>query len=49
MDLTGLGYSAMECLGEKECEQKCLIVWHRQSCQTEVYAFISVLGHLVCI
>jgi hypothetical protein len=49
MDLAGLGYSAMEYLGQKECEQKCLVVWQRQGCQAEVYALISVLGHLVHI
>lgn len=49
MDLAGSGYSAMEYLVQKECEQSCRLVWQRQGSQTEVYAFISVLGHLVQI
>jgi len=40
MDLAGSGYCAMEYLVEKECEQRCPLVWQRQGCQTEVYAFI---------
>jgi len=49
MDLEGLGYSAMEYLVQKECEQRCPLVWQRQDSQTVVYAFIIVLGHLVQI
>jgi len=47
MDLAGSGYSAMEYLVQKECEQSCPLVWQRQGSQTKVYAFISVLGHFL--
>jgi hypothetical protein len=39
----------VEYLVQKECQQRCPLVWQRQGSQTEVYAFISVPGHLVQI
>jgi hypothetical protein len=49
MDLAGSAYNAMEYLVQKECEQRCPLLWQREGSQSEVHAFISVLGHLVQI